>query len=328
MVSEQFARVLRASRDELNARFAEARQRYPSLAADGFMEFLKDVVDPLICAVDAVAPERSDAVVHATYDVALELVGQRIAGAGAPGTAIDTTWRRLLPATARIIAIEPSRVLASLSNAAHQLEGTPGGNVGAWVDRMARLAPDCSSVDQLLRVGQVAAWRAGLSHFRRGAIGAAAALPEPLALAAVDASPSCRWSDIEAGLLASEWFDPARPDDCRVSGNGVPLRTMANVGAFRGFGGVFVEPPLVRYEAGHFYATSAAECWLLTADLYGASFHRLAPNEVQPQKPVASLPHGVRLPGGPGSVTSIASSETTLAVTWSLTHQIMLLALA
>ncbi|HEY2376117.1 MAG TPA: hypothetical protein VGH98_09100 [Gemmatimonadaceae bacterium] len=325
-VSEQFARVLRSSRDELNARFVAARQQYPALAGDAFMAFLTSVVEPLICAVAAACPDRSDAVAFAAYDVALELVGQRIAGAR--GAAIDTIWRRVLPATARIVAMEPSRVLASLSNAAHQLEGTPGANVGGWVDNMSRLAPECSSVDELLRVGQVAAWRAGMSHFRRGAIGAAAALPEPLALAAVGASASCRWPAIEAGLLGSEWFDPSRPDDRRVSGNGDLLRAIATVGAFRGFGGVFVDPPRVTYGAGHFHVSSGDETWLLTADLYGATLHRVGPNDVQLPKPLASLPRGVRVPEGPGTVTSAAFSETTLAVTWSLTHQVTLLALA
>ena len=36
--------------------------------------------------------------------VALELVGQRVAGGSARGTAIDVTWRRVLPAAARIVA--------------------------------------------------------------------------------------------------------------------------------------------------------------------------------------------------------------------------------
>ena len=327
-VSEPFARVLRSSRDELNARFVEARQRYATLAGDAFLEFLTSTVDPLVCAVAATCPERCDGVALAAYDVALELVGQRIDGTSGRGTAIDNTWRVVLPAAARIVAIEPSRVLASLSNAAHQVEATPGTNVGVWVEDMSRLASECTTVDELLRVGQVVAWRAGLAHFRRGAIGAAAALPEPLALASVGAAPSCRWSEIEAHLLASEWFDPARPDDRRVKGTKEPLRTMSMVGAFRGFGGVFVDPPRVTYGAGHFHVSSADERWLLTADLYGATFHRVTPNEVQLPDPVASLPVGVRVPEGRGSITSVACSETTLAVTWSLTHQVMLLRLA
>ena len=327
VVCEPFARVLRSSRDELNTRFAEARQRHPSLAADELMGFLTDVVDPLVSAVAAVCPDRSDAVGLAAYELALELVGQRLVGQLARGTAIDATWRRLLPAAARLVAADPSRVLGSLSNAAHQISATPGARVAAWVDDMTRLATSCATVDELLRVGQVAAWRAGMAHFRHGAIAAAASLPQPLALLAVDAAPDRVWAEIQSGLLASEWFDPARPEDTRASATASSLRTVATVGAFRGFGGVFGVPPQVTHAAGNFHVSSGDECWILTADLYGATFHRVAAGEARLPRPLETPPSGVRLPDGPGVVTSVASSATTLAVTRSLTHHVILIAL-
>src|SRR4051812_4104954 len=308
-VSDALARVLRGSRDDLNARFAETRQRFPALAGDAFSGFLTDTLDPVIRAVDAVAPERLDAVALAAYDVALELVGQRLAGAGARHTAIETAWRRVLPAAARHLAAEPSRVLAALSNAAHQLESTPGARFSSWVDDVARLAGDCATVDELLRVGQVAAWRAGLAHFRRGAIAAAAALPQALVLDAVGAPPGSQWHDVEAGLLASEWFDPAKPHGQRTKGPDGAVPNVKTVGAFRGFGGVFVDPPRVTFAAGHFHVLSGDECWLLTADLYGATFHRVTSNDAQFLKPIASPPSGVRLPEGRGTLTSVAASE-------------------
>jgi len=315
-VSEPFARLLRASRDDLNARFAEARQRLPQLAGDAFSDFLVNSVDPLLRAVDAATPDRVDAVALAAYDIALELVGQRLAGSRARDNAIGATWARVLPASARLVAAEPSRVLASLSNAAHQVAGTPGAKPGTWLDDMRRLAASCATVDELLRVGQVAAWRAGLAHFRRGAIAAAASLPEPLALDAVRALPDARWSDVEAGLLASEWFDPAKS-----RGAAPDVKT---VGAFRGFGGVFAEPPRVTFAGDHLHVLSGDECWLLTADLYGATFHRVAPNEAQLPPPSTSVAPGMRLPQGRGAITSVATSPTTVAVTWSLTHHVML----
>jgi hypothetical protein len=327
VVSEPFARVLRASRDELNARFAEARQRHPSLAGDEVMGFLAAVVDPLIRAVAAVSADRSDAVALVAYEVALELVGQRLVGPLARGTAIEATWRRLLPAAARLVAADPSRVIASLSNAAHQVEATPGAKVGAWLDEMTPLATTCATVDELLRVGQVVAWRSGMAHFRPGAIAAAASLPQPLALSAVGAAPIHEWAEIEAGLLASEWFDPARPENARASANASSLRTVATVGAFRGFGGVFGVPPRVTHAAGNFHVSSGDERWILTADLFGATFHRVAASEARLPPPLETPPSGVRLPDGPGVVTSVASSLTTLAVTRSLTHHVLLIAL-
>lgn len=327
LVGEPFARVLRASRDQLNARFAEARQRHPSLAGDELMGFLTHVVDPLVSAVAAVCPDRTDAVALVAYETALELVGQRLVGPLARGTAIDATWRCVLPAAARLVAAEPSRAVSSLSNAAHQLEATSGARARTWVDDMMRLATDCATVDELLRVGQVAAWRAGMAHFRQGAIAAAASLPQPLALSAVGASADRGWTETEAGLRSSEWFDPARPAAARESSTGSSLRTVATVGAFRGFGGVFSVPPRVTHVAGNFHVSSGDECWILTADLYGATFHRVAPGGAALPRPLETPPSGVRLPDGPGVVTSVASSATTLAVTRSLTHHVILIAL-
>ena len=74
VVGEPFARVLRASRDELNARFAEARQRHPSLAGDELMGFLTGVVDPLVSAVAAACPDRSDAVALVAQPVVQEAI--------------------------------------------------------------------------------------------------------------------------------------------------------------------------------------------------------------------------------------------------------------
>src|SRR5438128_1194244 len=79
--------------------------------------------------------------------------------------------------------------------------------------------------------------RAGEAHFRAGALAAADALPPALALAAVRA-PGGDWPELRRRLAAAPWFDPSKPV---ASG----LRVVAHAGAFRGFGGLFVEPPVV-----------------------------------------------------------------------------------
>lgn len=337
MLSDAFASVLRAGRPELNARFAEARHRLPALDPGAFGDFLRDGADAVVRAVHALRPDRAGAVALAAFDIGLDLVGQQVAGPTARGGAIDDTWRRVLPAAARSVAAEPERVIAALSNAAHQVAATPGARVSDWIADMERLAPQCASADDLLRLGQVAAWRAGLAHYRLGAIAAAASLPESLALAAVGASTPARWSDVEAALRKSEWFDPAHPS----ARSGHAPSVAATAGAFRGFGGPFTAPPRVTFADGHFHVLSGDECWLLTADLYGATFHRLPPEQVRLPAPGKSLPRGLRIDDdgslaaddravqlyGPGTVTSAAASDTTLAVTWTLTHRVTLVSL-
>jgi hypothetical protein len=91
---------------------------------------------------------------------------------------------------------------------------------------------------------------------------------------------------------------------------------------------VFLVPPLVTYANGHFHVLSGADWWILTADLFGATLHRVAPNAARLPEPTVQLPKGSESPDGPGTITSAAFSETTLAVTWSLTHQVTFFALA
>jgi hypothetical protein len=172
-LSDALERVLRAGRHELNTRFAECRLRYPELDAEAFAAFLRDTADPVVAAVDATTSAHTAEVAEVSFDLGLELVGQRIAGPGARTSSVDDAWRRIAVVAPASLASSPRRVLAALSNAAHQLSSTPGVRIAQWLDELARLAPCCADADTLLRLGQVAAWRAGMAHYRAGALAAA-----------------------------------------------------------------------------------------------------------------------------------------------------------
>jgi hypothetical protein len=225
------------------------------------------------------------------------------------------------------VADAPERVLAALGNALHQIATTPGARPAEWTAAMAALAPRCADVGTFLALGQVAAWRAGMAHFRAGALAAADTLPPVLALAAVGSSGN-DWAAVRARLAADPWFDPG--------GSSSPgLRIVARAGAFRGFGGLFVEPPA----GDHFLVRSGEECWLLTADAFGATFHRAT--EVERANPHPSaVPAGVTARGAAvevegrrlevpelGEITGVAANGTTLALTSPWTHAIVLVAL-
>ena len=178
----------------------------------------------------------------------------------------------MLPAVAPLVAGAPDRILGAVSNALHNLATTPGARPEDWLTALERLGPECKDPDTLLRLGQVAGWKAGLAHFRASALAAADALPNSLALAAVGAPASGEWSEVRKRLLADPWFDPATP--AVATAQTKRLRVMTQAGAFRGFGGLFPEPPRVAGTGDHFLVRSGEECWLLTADLFGATFHR------------------------------------------------------
>ncbi|HEX9936979.1 MAG TPA: hypothetical protein VGB15_07645 [Longimicrobium sp.] len=331
-LSPAFAAFLRNARAELNERFAEARRMRPDLDGDAFAHVLLATVDPLVRAVSDAHPEAAADVARAAYELALELVGQGLAGPASREPAIERAWLEVGAAALALVAAEPERVLAAVANAVHQLAATPGARSAEWIAAMRALAPRCADAGAFLALGQVAAWRAGMAHFRAGALAAADALPPELALAAVGARGG-DWAGVRRRLAADPWFDPSA--DPPRSG----VRVVARAGAFRGFGGLFVEPPQVSAAGEHLRVRSGDDCWLLTADAFGATFHRATAEERADPRP-APVPPGVTARGTTvtvsgatldlpelGEIGGVAANGTTLALTSPLTHAVVLVAL-
>ena len=318
-LSPVFAAALHAGRREFNARFEQARRAHPALAGSAFSAFLIHVADPLVCAVDNVCPEQVVETVHAVYEMALTLMGLQITGATARGDWIDQTWRRVLCAAAPLVAREPRRIIAAISNAAHNLATTADARAGHWIEIMETLAPLAADAETLLKIGQVLAWCCGLAHYRIGAIAAADALPAPLALACIGAPAHHDWLAESEKLRADPWHLPGRPT--RVND------MVARVGKFRGYGGLFPLPPRVTGNDGQILVRSGDTQWLLCADAFGATFHRIfTPPAPAPMPKVGKLPVDIELPTWLGTPTSFTETQHTLAVTGSLTHSVLLFA--
>jgi hypothetical protein len=334
MVSAALASILRSGRADFNARFVVERRIHPDLEAGAFVEFLGTAVDDLVQAVEKARADRLGEVTMAAYDTALELVGLKLAGPGSRLASVEEGWRRVLPKAAALVATAPGRVIPAVCNAVHQLASTPGARPAQWIETMEKIGQDCADADAFLKLGQVSAWRAGLAHFRQGAIATADALPEALALAALGAKSGSSWADVREQLLANPWFDPAN-----AAKGSSTMRVVARAGSFRGFGGLFVEPPLVASSGDHFLVRSGSECWLLTADVFGATFHRASVTEFEAAGE-RRLPSGLQVSGSRvvlngdrfelpdlGDFASAAANATTLALTSRLTHSIVLMAL-
>ena len=320
MISSTFAELLAAGRAQFNARAQEARRRFATLDMAAFAAFLRDGVDPLVSAVAVAAPERAGAVVFAAYDMALELVGHGLAGPAAKNQAVNDCWRELLPAMAPLVATAPAEVLALVGNAAVHLAGVDGARPAQWQRELRVLAPQVDSVATLRALGQVLAWRAGVAHFRQGALAAADSLPPALALAAFE-EHTLDWPALRAQLQASPWH-----------GNPVGLE----LGAFTGFGGQFATPPQVRATDDGFVVQSAERHYLLVADAYGAVLHGATEEEFAQGRSDASP--GVHLRDGailvgtrefaldlPAGQASACANAHTVAVTSPYTHAIRLL---
>lgn len=328
-VSAALASVLASGRGHFNARAAEARHRYPAFDTAGFAAFLRTGVDGIALGVASVAPERTAQAVLAAYDMALELVAQGLAGPGARTRAIERAWLELAPRFAPLLAVEPVEVLGALSNAAIHIASEPAARFDDWLQGMAALAANADSVERLRSLGVIAAWRAGLPHFREAALRQAEQLPEHVALLALGAPPGQAWAEVRDAHRGNRWWSP-QPERRAAHRRGL------RIGAFTGFGGTFSQPPSLRACPDGFLVRSGDRFSLLVADAYGAVLLPATAREYADADPAIHA-RGARIAGTdivvgglriaselPEDGLSLAGNEHTVAVTSPYTHSIRL----
>ncbi|MEZ0390524.1 MAG: hypothetical protein ACAI34_25820 [Verrucomicrobium sp.] len=335
MLSSAFASILKSGREDFNAQYALAKRQYPALEAGAFSSFMETTVDPVVAAVHKADPEAAVSTAQAAYEVALELAGQRLVGPGARSSWVQQAWQRVLLAVPGLVASAPRRVLGSISNAAHQLATTPGARPEAWLQIMECIAPQAPDVDSFLKAGQLAAWRSGLAHYRESALAVAEFLdPSLLSLVLDDkeaqgplsnlnsTSPSDAASRL-ADLRAHRWATAT------ATASSTRPQLVQRNGSFRGFGGLFQEPPrvVVDRDQNQIFVRSGTEGWLLTADAFGATFHRATEEELAAASPqIPQVPTGIEVPPDVGPVTSVARLSHTVAITGALTHAVLIYA--
>lgn len=327
-ISDALAQALTARRAEFNARVVETRHRYPAFDTAAFAVFLQTSVDAIVRAVATVAPERVLPVVAAVYDIALELVGQALAGPAARSTLVDRVWQNLAPNYAHLLAQQPVEVLGALSNAALNIGKVPTARPDQWLNGMAQLAPHVDSLAHLHALGQVLAWRSGLAQFRFGAVRAADQLPESVALAAVGAKPDATWSSVRDGFLADRWWSPDGKTEIGLAG--------IEIGQFSGFGGTFGFPPSARARADGFVVRSGDRYSFLVADVYGAVLQPATADEfeqaemhsakVAPLKESKLTSRRAKL-GLPQKGMVVVCNEYAAAITSPYTYSVLLLPL-
>ncbi len=328
-VSPAFAEVLRAGRAELNRRHGLARHRYPGIDDEVFLGLLAGPLDALVAQVAAVDAGAVPRVVECVYDLSLSLLGQRWLGPGGRAPGILDGWLALAQNAPRFIAEDPQACLAAIANA--QVHWSQQGDGIAWTQTLIALAARAPSLDELLRAGQVAAWRHGLAHYRMSALQRARQLPRELTAIAFGLGLR-EWQDGYLDQLAADcWFRPDAKDA------GKRPRVVARIGDFVGFGGGFPTPPLASCDSSQLLLQSEAVQFLVFADAYGASLQPAGgPAPVSAQR----LPTGWRIagsvlswPGGQldfaehGAITSAVANADTLVLTHAYSHAATLIAL-
>lgn len=341
LISGPFARELEEGRGRYNAAFLDAARRHPSLDQKAFADVLASTVAPIVNAVDRIEPRAVRVVTESLYELSLELLIKELLGPSSRYPVIAEAWRTLLPQVAGLVAAAPQRFVGSITNALYNLARTPGARPEQWLADMKQLAAvDGTDVESLLGAGQVAAWRAGLAHYRDGAIAACRELSATLAVAALGLSgqPPIPVEELLTRLEKDPWLTPSTA--LTMSTRRRP-RIVMRVGAFRGFGGLFMRPPAVRLIAGQFVVEDGLESWTLVADCFGATLHRSTlagqrqpsiNGESQPAFRLDRRGHVIPTSGSSAEIAELkdartwASDRHTLAVTTSLSHSVFLVA--
>jgi MoxR-like ATPase len=363
-VSEAEVRARLVKIERVLGEWSKGRYARPKLDAAAFVDLLVNLVAPLVNTVHAVAPGRVSEAGEALYAVALELLGQDVLGPNARYPHIVEGWRVLLPGLARFVAEAPRVMAGSVTNALYNLSATPGARPHEWAASLLQMAEACPDTATLLTAGQVAAWRAGLAHYRLPALEICAQLAAAHPRAARLALGLPAELDIPTvpvileHLRADPWLRPdqspippaaagpkGNPASLRSGGyslqSQIPnpqLRIVARVGAFRGFGGLFIAPPTVGIVDDQLVISDGEGRWLLYADAFGATFHRTA--VVPPKRKVSRETFHADVNGNVWKdrhrqsfpelrgLSSMASTSTTLAATTPLSHTVFLVALA
>lgn len=351
-----FGQALEQRRESLNGRVANARRSLPRLQNEAVLTFIAHTLRPIADATAAVDPSRTGEVVERLLDVALPLLGRELLGPGAHSPLINWGWESLLPGWPRLVLEDPVRLARAVSNALHNLGAQSGARPLQWIEKMEVLGDAARSVDELLELGKVAAWRAGLAQYRVSALTAARTLEPRLVGLALDLPmPDAAARDTALDRLkADPWDDPTRSPEAPRE-----LRLVAETGGFRGLGGPFVNPPTVQLADGGFVVSDRQSHYTLSADRYGAAFLRTPALPPAPppagrglvaslaktllgSPPVWSSPDGAMSLGEDGTVSwgrrtlsvpalagasGAAFDGRTLAVTHPMSHAVFLVAL-
>jgi hypothetical protein len=335
----KFAEILAAKRSRYNSQFAEAKTYRPSLDPAAFASHLTQVVGPVVERVATVRPEQSGTVADALYELSLDLLGREFLGPKSRYPVLAEGWRTVFGQLPERLAASPWLFPGAITNALYNLSSTPGARPDEWMQAVLMLSAACDEVPELLAAAQVAAWRAGLAQYRLSALVRCRSLKPNIAGLALGL-PGFKASFLSAkardalvaALLANPWLDPAASEPPAKSA----LRIVARVGAFRGFGGLFMAPPMVACPEGQFVVSDGDDHWLLFADRFGANLQRVAaPPSGKPQmaQPFFQLDLEGQLTRGDlrakfpeleRSQTS-AANATTLAVTTPLSHAVYLI---
>ncbi|MBF0500979.1 MAG: hypothetical protein HQM09_12650 [Candidatus Riflebacteria bacterium] len=338
-MSTVMAAALRRGRDRYNSRFAYAMAGQKMLDPAVFEVILRETIAPLVEAAHSARPAAVDHVLESLFDVALALLGKGLLGPYGRIPGLGERWRMLLESCPAMLVADPGRFASAVANALCRFEGAGNHHGDAWTSTLMRLAPVFSSLDELFDAGRIVAWRLGILDQREPAFRAIERLPGQIFAKALELDkPSMVTASVLVARLRNDpWLAPADAADQDFDRREKRLCLVRIIGGFRGFGGVFVSPPMVDAVDGAFVATDRETVRELSADRFGHSWRRPVPESLKRSDPQPTGPWKwkageLKWEGLVGSFpelaerSSAAAIGSTMAVTLPHSHNVYLLA--
>jgi hypothetical protein len=328
------ADALKRNREVFNAKFTAAQRAGAKVDQKEFLSFLTKVIDPIVCQIAEHFNEKVDTATAILYELSVDLFSQALLGPGAREPAIADAWQTLLPVVPRLLARDPRRVAASVTNAVHQIGQNNDARPREWIRTMMSVGPLCDDVWTFLEAGKVAGWLSGCPQYRRAALQIVRSLspaisasllaldpqtPAPLLHQAIDAMSKSHW--LTASMAAHGTDQPT-------------LRVVRRAGGFRGFTGAFLRPPVVAMQGERLMVNDGESVWTLIADAYGCILRRTSGSIFPPGRVVTPMrfPNGGDLDWNTATAkfpefsgwSSAAFDGQTLAITLSDSHHVFL----
>lgn len=276
--------VLKRCREGCNQRFAALRHQYPQADGEALQAELAAFV-PQLSPLAAEDPRLAETAFETAFALLLDLARQGWLGDKRPGWA--STLLAAVPVLARADERDGCPLAAELANAAWRVCRHPWARPERYTRILARVANDAHCRQDWQRIGLVAAWRAGLAHYRTSALAALAELP-PATQAMV--------------LELAEGIDPATMVTAlatRRCPEALPLPHY-RVGGHRHGGGHFDGLPTVAIADGRLSVRVDGSVYEVHADAFGVSLVAM-PAGHAPTLTVSPAPPGAwqkQLPAG------------------------------
>lgn len=326
MIEGHLAQLLSAQRTHFNQLYRRARLTAPGLDGAVVSASMQRILPAVMTPVLARDPAQGATVLDALYRVSLRLLAQGLIGSEARGAQWESSWVALSQAVPHCLIEQPELVLSAQADALAHVSAQGEQAIGRWRDCMLAVAPEVEGVAQWLQAGQVAAWLAGLAHYRASALRVAAGLPAQLLtlLFAVDEHAGFAWPALLQSLQRYPWADV---NALAHGEEHLDFQFCAQAGEYEGLAGVFATPPEVCVHEGRLLAFDAHWVWRIYADRYGISFQRQGPRAqwqvaAQNDTPVLTMSERQVTATIPFLHTSWASDGVSLAVTRADSHRV------